>query len=221
MLSSFKRYLSSNVIFERNEELDALIDLYYAYADQLNMQCNTFKYINLTEKEYWDALDFTSSPKFRKLYKMSKTDRTVKKIYRLFKEETDFDTKCKYARLYTDFVGILGTNISDLEDLLDAGVYSHQLYFIWRIWRCAVQLSDSNYGPSTWSPIPNRLYNEKRSQVALTTLKYLLDNPDDKIAVNQYIMTCGEPNIYRFGDFPVGNESFTEVQNLGLSLNGK
>lgn len=157
-------------------------------------------------------------PNYTELYTLEHTDENTKMIYHLFKDETDFERKCAYAELYVLFAKVYGIEVSDYEELLDEGLYSHRLLFLWRIWRCAVQLTDDEYGPSTWSPIANELYNKKRAQLAITTLNYLKEHPDDKVAINQYVMLCSIPNIYRAGDYPYGDESFTELFNLGLGV---
>ena len=108
-------------------------------------------------------------------------------IYHLFKNETDFERKCAYAELYAQFVNLYRININDYEELLNAGIYSHRLFFLRRIWRCATQFAVDDYELSTLFCIPNEKYNEKRRQIAITTLKYLKKHPDDRIAINQFI----------------------------------
>lgn len=52
--------------------------------------------------------------------------------------------------------------------------------------------------------------------IALYTLKYIVSHRDDGIAINQYLVTSTHPDILRFGDFDLGNESFTELYNMSL-----
>lgn len=218
-LSLFNTYFSEEepTSYVDDENLDRIMDVYYQYDSLLNSRYNTYVYVNLSNEEYWETLDIAKAiPNYTELYTLDHTDENAKKIYHLFKDETDFERKCAYAQLYVLFADVYGIEVSDYEELLDEGLYSHRLFFLWRIWRCAVQLTDDEYGASTWSPIANELYNRKRAQLAITTLKYLKEHPDDKVAINQYVMLCSIPNIYRAGDYPYGNESFTEMYNLGL-----
>lgn len=205
--------------YENDANLDRIMDVYYQYDSLLTSRYNTYRYVDLTADEYWDAVDFAKvMPNYKELCELDASDKNIKKIYNLFKNETDFERRCAYARLYITFVDIADiyeTNSDDYEELLDKGIYSHSLFFLWRIWRCIVQ--NNEYGPSTWSPIANELYNRKRAQIALITLKYLKDHPADKIAINQYVVLCGMANIYRAGLFPFGNELITELYRLGLS----
>lgn len=218
-LSAFKSYFEKRDP-ESNEDdkvLERMMDMYYQYDSLLCNRYNTYAYVNLNEDEYWKALDVSAViANSDELRGLECTDNNRQKIYHLFKNETDFERKCAYAQLYAQFVNLYRINISDYEELLNAGIYSHRLFFLWRIWRSATQLTVDDYGPSTWSCIPNEMYNEKRRQIAITTLKYLKKHPDDRIAINQYIVLCGQSNIYRNGEYPYGNESFTEAFYLGI-----
>ena len=217
-LSAFKSYFEKwNLLYEDDKALGRIMDMYYQYDSLLCNKYNTYAYVNLTEDEYWKALGISAViANSDELCGLDYTDNNLQKIYHLFKNETDFERKCAYAQLYAQFVNLYRININDYEELLNAGIYSHRLFFLWRIWRCATQLVVDGYGPSTWSCIPNEKYNEKRRQIAITTLKYLKKHPDDRIAINQFIVLCGHPNIYRCGEFPYGNESFTEAYYLGI-----
>lgn len=113
-------------------------------------------------------------------------------------------------------MGIHNIDLKIIEELLDDGRYSHFLFFLWRIWRCDGQLSDEKEGLSTWSQIPNKLYNEKRHAIAVATLKHIVDHPDDVVAVNQFLITVSFDNILRGSGLPMENEIFTELFYLGL-----
>lgn len=117
---------------------------------------------------------------------------------------------------YVYWIGFYNTDFKLVGKLLDDGQYSPYLLFLWRIWRCGVQLRNKNYGPSTWSQIPNKLYNEKRLKIAETTLKHIVNHRNDDVAINQYLMTASLSNILRIGEFDLGNESFTELYYLNL-----
>lgn len=208
--------------------------LYRQFADSLNCldsvlstRFHISNYSNVSTEAYWNALDFSKQSKdlFDKVSTKEITadnidtkevQKDIAFILESIKNEKDFDKKCAYTMKYVYYVGFYRTDFELIEELLDDGRYSPYLFFLWRIWRCGVQLHDMNYGPSTWSPIPNKLYNEKRLKIAETTLKYIVTHRNDGIAINQYLITASISNIMRIGDYPFGNESFTELYYLDL-----
>lgn len=203
-------------------------DSLYYLDSTLATRYNVDNYANLSIDDYRRKLDFEeqSQDLFGHLnieaihegdIDILKAEKDIALIMEGIKNETDFDKKCAYAMQYIYFVGLYNSDMSVIEGLLDDGRYSPYLFFLWRIWRCGVQLRDPNYGPSTWSPIPNKMYNEKRRMVAETTLHHIANHRDDAMAINHYLVTATFPNIMRFGDFLAGNESFTELDDLDLT----
>lgn len=183
---------------------------------------NSSNYFNYSEEQYWHTIDW--SKKTKKLFdKVStktitsenigtkKVQKDIGFILKSIRKEKDFDKKCAFAMGYVYYVDFYDADFELIEELLDDGRYSPYLFFLWRIWRCGVQLCSGHYGPSTWSQIPNKLYNEKRLKIAETTLKYIVNHRNDGIAINQYLMTSSFSNILRDGVFQGGNESFTEL----------
>ncbi len=186
------------------------------------------KYVDITEDLYWEALDNSSYVsetvgkfKCEKITADNADTKEAKHDIRMLekkvKHEKDFNKRCALAMSYVYHVGFYRTDFSLIEPLLDDGRYSHQLFFLWRIWRCGIQLCNPDCGPSTWSQLPNKLYNEKRRSIAVAALNHIAEHRDDAVAVNQYLMTAAHPNMMRCGQFPLGNESFTEVYYLGLA----
>ena len=214
------------------EEVDSTIfftvsESLYNLDSIMASRYNVSNYVDLSDEYFWqemghsaqtkDILSFASEKKItHDNINSKKVQKDIARILKNIDNEKDFENKCAYAMAYIYYVGFYNYDMDVIEALLDDGRYSPRLYFLWRIWRCAVQLRDSDYGPSTWSPIPNKLYNDKRYKIAQANLKYLVDHRDDAIAVNQFLMTAGQTNIMRFGQFDFGNESFTEVFYLGL-----
>lgn len=208
--------------------------LYWELTDSLDrldsLLCSRYhksNYIDLSSEKYWQALDHAKQSE--ELFDKVSTDsitpdnigtkevqKDIEFILNSIKEEKDFNKKCAYTMKYVYYVGFYHANYSIIEELLDDGRYSPYLFFLWRIWRCGVQLHDEDYGPSTWSQIPNKLYNEKRLKIAETTLKYIVTHRNDGVAINQYLMTASLSNILRCGQYPLGNESFTELHYLNL-----
>lgn len=212
---------SDSLLYEQlSDSLDCLDSL-------LSTRYNVANYSKISSEEYWNALSHSKQSKdlFDKVKTKDKTSdnndtkrvqKDIEFILENIKKEKDFNKKCAYTMEYVYYVGFNRADFRLIEELLDDGRYSPYLFFLWRIWRCGVQLHDENYGPSTWSPIPNKLYNEKRLKIAETTLKHIVTHRDDGVAINQYLMTASLSNIMSIGDYPLGNESFTELYYLDL-----
>ena len=191
------------------EESDSVaLNMFY---DQLSVidstlanRFNVANYVDLDENEYWDVING-----FRKLRGLTEAQHL-----RAIKETEDFNIKCEHAMAYVYDAGLYKADLNELKMLLEDGRYSPFIFYIWRVWRCGEQLR--NYGPSTWSVIPNKYYNKMRLLNAETTLNYIVNHPDDAIAINQFVVTAAHPNILRHGEFPAGNQSFMEVHYLGL-----
>ena len=193
----------------------------------LGVRFNVSNYVKINGDIYWDSLDNETLAKdlidnyqCKKITGENIDSKEAVHDIELFnkkiKSEKYFNKKCAYAYTFVYHVGIHNIDLKVIEELLDDGRYSHFLFFLWRIWRCGVQLSDEEDGLSTWSQIPNKLYNEKRYAIAVATLRHIAGHPDDAVAVNQFLITASLGNILRGGGFPMGNEIFTELFYLGL-----
>lgn len=204
-------------------------DWIYFIDSTLTARFNIYNFMDFSEEKYWEEVNFVGKVEntlfkgthvekvTHENYNSKKVQRDIELILKRINDEKDFNRKCMYTMAYVYHVGFWRTDFSVIEPLLDDGRYSHHLFFLWRIWRCGEQLGNPCYGPSTWSVISNVVYNEKRLKIAEATLKHLVDHRDDAIALNQYLMTATLPNILRDGEYPIGNESFTEVWRLGLA----
>lgn len=200
----------------------------YLLDSTLAVRYYVTNYAPMTEEQYWMAVDHKRKSKdllkglkckkvTKENYENKDVQKDIKKVVKRIKGKKDFDEKCACAMAYVYYVGFWNTDFKMIEGLLDNGEYSPQLFFLWRIWRCGMQLGNECYGPSTWSVIPNKIYNEKRRTIAETTLKHIEKHRSDAVAINQFLVTAAHPNIMRDGQFPMGNESFTEVYYLGLA----
>ncbi|MBO7490121.1 MAG: hypothetical protein J6T88_07585 [Bacteroidales bacterium] len=230
----FSRYimLGRQLYTQGMDNTDSLFKQFYFCQYQLDSTLTTRfyidRYVNLTEEQYDAALDTRSQT--QELLKgtrcetisseninSSDAQKDIKMILKRIHKEKDFDKKCSYTMAYVYHVGFHHTDFSVLDKLLNDGRYSPQLFFLWRIWRCGVQLCTPNCGPSTWSIIPNKIYNDRRQKIAEATLRHIVDHRNDAVAINQFLITAAQTNILRDGQFPLGNESFTEVYYLGLA----
>lgn len=217
-----RRFFAEHVDYSDSLLYRQLSDGLDCIDSTMSTRYNSSNYSNFSDEQYWRTLDWSNNTKklFDKVSTKTitsenmgtkKVQKDIGFILKSIRNEKDFDKKCAFAMGYVYYVDFYGVDFDLIEELLDDGRYSPYLFFLWRIWRCGVQLCDGNYGPSTWSQIPNKLYNEKRLKIAETTLKYIVNHRNDGIAINQYLMTSSFSNILRDGVFQGGNESFTEL----------
>lgn len=103
---------------------------------------------------------------------------------------------------------ILGAAVLDRE--FERGEYSPLLSEMWRTWRASMT---SMIGHSTWSYIPNHLYNAKRKQVAEIILHQIETHPTDSLAQGLLIDLIGSGNILRRGAI-FGNSSILEQKQM-------
>ena len=99
---------------------------------------------------------------------------------------------------------ILGAAVLDRE--FERGEYSPFLSEMWRTWRASMT---SMIGHSSWSYIPNYLYNIKRKQVADIILHQIETHPTDSLAQGVLIDLIGSGNILRYGSV-FGNSGSNE-----------
>ncbi len=98
-----------------------------------------------------------------------------------------------------------------LKRIINKNSYSPFLFEAWRKWRAATQME---YGASKTSEIPNDLYDEKRAKLLKVILVYLNKNQSDTWAYIQFFDFNEYEIIHRFGDYPYGNQSAIERQEL-------
>lgn len=230
MLNAFKNFLADSTMYLSTDKsvMDGVMDKYYQYDELISNKYNVYSYVNLDEEEYIEEINKLNDliPHYSELFQQEDSPENLEKIYSMIKEEKDFEKKCGYAEIYAYVGGGYDIDVNVFKGIFDEGKYSHRLLPFWRIWRCITQLcgdgGNIDYGPSTWAYIPNDLYNRQRRQIALTTLDYLKTHPEDKVAINQYIMLSGMSNLKRFfyvdtGETGYGNAAFEELHYLGFS----
>jgi len=91
-------------------------------------------------------------------------------------------------------------------EFVDTHQYSPYLSEMWRTWRASVS---TLIGASSWSYIPNSLYNAKRRQIAEIIINHIEGNPDDSLAQGVLIDLAGMDNISRHGSM-FGNAAMLE-----------
>ena len=95
-------------------------------------------------------------------------------------------------------------------EFVDNAQYSPYLSEMWLTWRASLS---TLIGASSWSYIPNLIYNQKRAQIAQTIILYIENNPTDILAQGILIDLAGNDNISRFGGL-FGNAAIVEQMNM-------
>ena len=95
-------------------------------------------------------------------------------------------------------------------EFVETRQYSPYLSEMWRTWRASMS---TLIGASSWSYIPNSLYNAKRRQVAEIIIKHIEAYPNDILAQGVLIDLAGIDNISRHGSY-FGNASILEQMTM-------
>ena len=116
--------------------------------------------------------------------------------------EEDFDAKCIYALEMGcyDFPYA----IDYLGELIEDGRYSKYLFEVWISWRLRAQ--SRVFGISTYSEIPDNLYDNARLLVAQAYAKHIVENPNDTLAKFLLMNLIYTENLHRPGGY-FGNEA--------------
>lgn len=116
--------------------------------------------------------------------------------------EEDFDAKCIYALEMGcyDFP----YTINYLGELIEDGRYSKYLFEVWISWRLRAQ--SQVFGISTYSEIPDNLYDNARLLVAQAYAKHIVENPNDTLAKFLLMNLIYTENLHRPGGY-YGNEA--------------
>lgn len=171
-------------------------------------------------EKWYDAMsECPSVPEWSELQARRGEKNMVEELRSKFDKATDFDARCIYAielahawmaeeRLYSSN----GTDIfSVMESLMKENRYSMYLYDLWLTYRVLYQ---DTKGASTYSEIPNEIYNWYRRSCVIGILSYIEKHPGDTFAVNTCFVLSATNNILRFGSYPYGNQYITEMYSL-------
>lgn len=116
--------------------------------------------------------------------------------------EEDFDAKCIYALEMGCYDFPYAINY--LGELIEDGRYSKYLFEVWISWRLRTQ--SRVFGISTWSEIPDNLYDNARLLVANAYAKHIVENPNDTLAKFLLMNLIYTENLHRPGGY-YGNEA--------------
>lgn len=116
--------------------------------------------------------------------------------------EEDFDAKCIYALEMAcyDFPN----QVDYLGELIEDGRYSKYLFEVWVSWRLRAQ--SRVFGISTYSEIPDNLYDNARLLVAQAYVNHIVKNPTDTLAKFLLMNLIYTENLHRAGGY-YGNEA--------------
>lgn len=128
-------------------------------------------------------------------------------LQKRYVEATDFDIRCILAIELSNCGQENGVDY--LGELIEAGQYSKYLFEVWVAWRLRAQ--DGVFGISTFSEIPDNLYDNARLLVAKEYVKHIESNPNDLLAKVLLLNMTYTETIHRAGGI-YGNEA------LGASL---
>lgn len=167
--------------------------------------------------EYFDSVYFNNEKVvgLREYYQKRGDADLVGELREKLEGANDFDAQCAYA---IELAHAYDANqeavriIPFFESLMNSGKYSIYLFDVWRTWRCISQPIAG--GLSKDSFIPNDKFNEMRRKCAYSTLIYLQNHPEDKIAANQYLVQSACRNIEREGYYNYGNQIAMEEMEL-------
>lgn len=163
------------------------------------------------EKEFWHLYDkgkyvndIASIQDIRCKEDVSANDLTTlgNRLKHRYVGETNFDVRCILALE----IGCCGDPdaIDYLGELIEDGRYSKYLLEVWLSWRL---LSQSEvFGISTFSEIPDNLYDNARLLVAKRFLQHIEVTPDDSLAKMLLLNLTFTENLHRAGGY-YGNEA--------------
>lgn len=178
--------------FLTDEERDTVGENFWALYDKSKYVAN---YDEILKKRVPEEVD------------EDELQRLTVPLQKKYLAEEDFDAKCIYALEMAcyDFPD----QIDYLGELIEDGRYSKYLFEVWLSWRLRAQ--DRVFGVSTYSEIPDNLYDNARLLVAQAYVKHITENPGDTLAKYLLMNLMYTENIHRAGGY-YGNEA------LGASL---
>lgn len=200
---------------QRDSTIDVVVPM-NQYVSWLSDYFNISHFFNtdsITDEIYWAATDKANW--IENYASMEEKRGQSDSIYQqqlltMLDTTTDFNVYCILAIEYAHS-DIDGPHMTEalpyLVKALTAGIYSPMLRETWRTWRA---IMTSEMGQSKDSDIPNAEYNKLRMISCYTMLCYIHDNPNDWLAVNNFLVTSYEDNICRYGTFSFGNQGMMD-----------
>ena len=186
------------------------------YQELISIPCSTPELlpeeeIERLQGEFWQLYDkekyvndITAIQAIRRNDETPANDLTIlgNKLKHRYIEESDFDVRCILALE----IGCCGDPdaIDYLGELIEDGRYSKYLLEVWLSWRLLAQ--SEVFGISTFSEIPDNLYDNARLLVAKSFLRHIDEQPNDNLAKLLLLNLTFAENIHRAGGY-YGNEA--------------
>lgn len=178
---------------------------------------HTNNFGTLTDEMYDSLIDcnnYVSNYELLAQKRMQDDSLHQAELLQLLQNEQDINRRCIYAIEYAHSSSD-GPHFIDaapyLVDVMLAGEYSLYLNDVWRTWRA---MMTTMMGMSRDSHIPNWKYNKMRKVCAMTTLEHIRNNPDDIVAINNFVVMAYTVNIHRFGNFMFGNQNVMDQMTM-------
>ena len=173
--------------FLTDEERDATGDDFWTLYDKSKYVAD---YDEIQKKRLPEEVDYDV---------LQRLSLTLQKKYLT---EEDYDAKCIYALEMGcyDFPYA----IDYLGELIEDGRYSKYLFEVWISWRLRAQ--SQVFGISTYSEIPDNLYDNARLLVAQAYARHIVENTTDTLAKFLLMNLIYTENLHRPGGY-YGNEA--------------
>lgn len=200
-------------------QFDMDVDNPYVYREAMTdlIEAEMLPFYDGIDYEYYDSVYFDNEKVagLKEYYQKRGDAELVGELKERLEGAKCFEAQCAYAielaHAY-DANHEVARIIPIFESLMNAGKYSIYLFDLWRTWRCIMQPIVGGYSKDSY--IPNDKYNEMRRKCAYSTLVYLQNHPEEKIAANQYLVQSACRNIEREGYYRFGNQNAMEEIDL-------
>ena len=132
-------------------------------------------------------------------------------LYDRVAREKDFEKRCILAREFAYAThksqnGDYKDLVAVIDPLLQSGSYSPYLRELWLIWRATLQIhlfgSRSNY-----SGMYNLFYSDMKNKIAITYIDYIINHPEDKLALFEFMNLTVDWDIVRNSGYLLGNNA--------------
>lgn len=179
------------------------------------------KEMNSVKESFWELYDKTryvaDYAEIQKMRLPEEADydellRLSRPLQKRYIAEKDFDAKCIFAIE----LGCYGfpNAVDYMGELIEDGRYSKYLLEVWDFWRLLAQ--QNVFGISTWSEIPDNLYDNARLLVAKAYVNHIEKNPSDTFAKLLLMNLIYTENLHRsagyYGNEAVGAEYLFRTQ---------
>ena len=202
--------------YENEDKEISFVDAYWELDAQLAERYHLSNFTALTEDEYNAQADYHNFvPEYDSLAGYICSGDSAFLMDRIWSiaECENITAKSIHAQLYMYADKNQSSEILPiLEYIMDKKEATHMMSLVWRYWRCLYQQKMG--GMSRDSDIFNDYYNARRLECANVLFEYIEQNPTDGVIINEFLLLATTPDIYRYGEFEYGNQTFMEMHML-------